>query len=69
LDGSAGTREADLAVRFAAFSASSVALISLCGTERTCRAKSVNLSNSSHWFFAFGLLLLELALTPLETSA
>ena len=36
-----------LGVRFAVFSASSLALISECGTDKICRAKFLNLSKSS----------------------
>ena len=43
MEGKAGTREAErLDVRFAAFSASSLALISECGTESMRRVNSIN---------------------------
>jgi len=44
LDAAAEAREARLDVRFAAFSASSLALISECGTRMSRRIKLVNVS-------------------------
>jgi hypothetical protein len=44
LEGTAEAREAGLDVRFAAFSASTLALISEWGTERMRHAKSVKVS-------------------------
>jgi hypothetical protein len=59
-----------LEVRFATFSASSLAFISECGTERMRRVKSTNVGLDSKILgIAFGFASLESPLMPPKTSA